>query len=44
MLPGPTLKNKLEEAKQYAVKDKNILKDDVIYTTEKDSLEQKFDT
>lgn len=41
--PSDELKKKLTEAKEQSIKLKTIEKSDVIYTTEKDALEQEFE-
>jgi len=40
---SPELSTKLLEAKKYSVSEKRIATTDVVYTTEKDALEQEFD-
>lgn len=41
--PSDELLTKLAEAKRYRIGEKNVRKDDVAYTTDKDILDQEFD-
>lgn len=41
LTPSPALAKKLEETRSYKMRDKTIGKTDIVYTTEKDSLDQE---
>src|SRR5262249_148019 len=41
--PSPELTSKLRQAESYQIKERAIAKDQVVYTTEKDVLEQEFE-
>lgn len=41
--PAPELQKKLTEAKELRIKEKKLTKDDVVYRSDRDALEQEFD-